>query len=403
MNFVDALYGSIEVNLPLTLIKAPELQRLREIRLCNINSPFITGGTSINRFEHAIGTAYLAQIVAKNHIKKERDKEAFIFASILHDIVTAPFGHSLEYLYETIHSTEYEHSNIWHMFFSGKTIPSSRFFYAASKVTLQYILNQDILEVIQNILEGKHTLSKFLVHSIDIDNIDNVFRFAYHIGLDFDKKVPAEIASNIDYEDNLLTFPASSIFCLEEWFRVRKILYRHLLENEGEFVAKALLERAFIECIKEEHITEDDWVMTDAEVVSYILNKGNSIARSNMKRLMLMDFPEFRSIFIINDYKALDLILSSGKLNIVNFAYENGCYLHFIRDVRKTCRQLQVKTKPSNEVKQIGYLNDRYLVGLFSDSQRDLVKIEEYLKGALKINLIPIMDLYRNDKQHTLF
>jgi HD superfamily phosphohydrolase len=92
MYFIDALYGKIELDVPPDIIKTPELQRLREIRLCNINSPFITGGTSLNRFEHAIGTAYLAQEITRNLKQDQHDQNSFIVAALLHDIITAPFG-----------------------------------------------------------------------------------------------------------------------------------------------------------------------------------------------------------------------------------------------------------------------------------------------------------------------
>ena len=63
----DALYGAI--NLPdfiWDIISCPELQRLREVRLCNINSLCLTGGANINRYEHAIGTCYLAKVCLDN-------------------------------------------------------------------------------------------------------------------------------------------------------------------------------------------------------------------------------------------------------------------------------------------------------------------------------------------------
>lgn len=102
MFFHDALYGDIDLNISSKILSLPELQRLREVRLCNINSPFITGGSNINRFEHAIGTAYLAQVFSEKHFVRGENRKNFIIASLLHDVVTAPFGHSLEYLFSAL-------------------------------------------------------------------------------------------------------------------------------------------------------------------------------------------------------------------------------------------------------------------------------------------------------------
>ena len=60
----------------------PEVQRLREVRLCNINSLCITGSANTNRYEHSVGTAFLAQINIESKLQKhlrlsKQDKELY--------------------------------------------------------------------------------------------------------------------------------------------------------------------------------------------------------------------------------------------------------------------------------------------------------------------------------------
>lgn len=53
----DPLYGRLQLTpLESRVFAVPELQRLRYIRMCNINSMLITGASEISRFEHALGT-----------------------------------------------------------------------------------------------------------------------------------------------------------------------------------------------------------------------------------------------------------------------------------------------------------------------------------------------------------
>lgn len=67
----DALYGKIEFSsLVYKCMLTPEVQRLREVRLCNINSLCLTGSSNINRFEHSVGTAYLAAVNAESMAQK---------------------------------------------------------------------------------------------------------------------------------------------------------------------------------------------------------------------------------------------------------------------------------------------------------------------------------------------
>ena len=389
MRFIDSIYGEIEVDIPADILICPELQRLREVRLCNVNSPYIPGGANLNRFEHAIGTAYLAQRFATSNNLAEFDRKAFIIASLLHDIITAPFGHSLEYLYSQLKKKEYEHANIRKMIFSGKTVPFSRKFYLGKKPIISTAIDYHLLDSVQNILEGHHTLSKFLSNDIDLDNIDNVFRFAYHIGIKFKLETPMRLVTSLVYSDNLLILSSDNIPYFNEWFNVRMHLYKQLLENPGDFAAKALLERCFIECVMEDVLTEYDWLLTDYEVVEHVLEKSNKTAQICMQRYMLMDLPKYSEITYSLETNKIDRILLDGKISLINDAFEEGVFLHFIKDVNKTRRVLKGILNRSGSMvsKNIGTSEDRYLIGFFSDNKRLLQKVISKTQGLLGISL----------------
>ena len=67
---LDALYAVLYFpNFIWDVLFTPEMQRLRELRLYNINSLCFTGASNINRYEHSIGTCHLAmQCIALNLI-----------------------------------------------------------------------------------------------------------------------------------------------------------------------------------------------------------------------------------------------------------------------------------------------------------------------------------------------
>src|SRR6266498_4717180 len=96
----DALYGRIlyPEYVSETLL-CPELQRLREVRLCNINSLCLTGGANTNRYEHALGTAYLALESLKNWSRPldKKTEQIIVLSALLHDVGSAAFGHSVQY------------------------------------------------------------------------------------------------------------------------------------------------------------------------------------------------------------------------------------------------------------------------------------------------------------------
>src|SRR5882762_6966065 len=98
---LDSLYGVIHLpSYVWDVLTTPEIQRLREVRLCNINSLCLTGGANINRFEHSLGTAHLAVecVEAWPRGLQAATKRHIILAALLHDVGTAPFGHSVQYV-----------------------------------------------------------------------------------------------------------------------------------------------------------------------------------------------------------------------------------------------------------------------------------------------------------------
>lgn len=278
----DALYGKIEFSpLVYKCMLSPEVQRLREVRLCNINSLCITGSSNTNRFEHSVGTAYLAAInveaAVQKHLKLTK-KETFIIAALLHDVANGPFGHSYEYIMEKkgfipeqglgdvlgdVVSTgigAHKNSSPFETIFFGKLR------------ALTSILNGSQKEEVSQIIAGCHPLSKLISDSIDLDNIDNVFRMAYHMGLDFRKEAPIKLAESMFIENGSVVFLQEAKTYLEEWYLVRQRVYKFLLLNPQEFAGKYMLTEAMdilFECISQGKAEGRDikWNYTDYQLM----------------------------------------------------------------------------------------------------------------------------------------
>lgn len=280
----DALYGKIEFSpLVYKCMLSPEVQRLREVRLCNINSLCITGSSNTNRFEHSVGTAYLAAInieaAVQKHLKlTKKEKETFIIAALLHDVANGPFGHSYEYIMEKkgfipeqglgdvlgdVVSTgigAHKNSSPFETIFFGKLR------------ALTSILNSSQKEEVTQIIAGYHPLSKLISDSIDLDNIDNVFRMAYHMGLDFRKEAPIKLAESMFIENGSVVFLQEAKTYLEEWYLVRQRVYKFLLLNPQEFAGKYMLTEAMdilFECISQGKAEGRDikWNYTDYQLM----------------------------------------------------------------------------------------------------------------------------------------
>lgn len=280
----DALYGKIEFSpLVYKCMLSPEVQRLREVRLCNINSLCITGSSNTNRFEHSVGTAYLATINIESDLQKhlklgKKEKETFVIAALLHDVANGPFGHSYEYIMEkkgfipeqglgdvftdVVSVGKGAHKN---------TSPFETIYFGKLRA-LTSILNTAQKEEISQIIAGHHSLSKLISASIDIDNIDNVFRMAYHMGLKFRKEAPEKLAESMFIENDRVLFLQSAKTYLEEWYSVREKVYKFLLLNPQEFAGKYMLTEAMdilFECISQGKAEGRDikWNYTDYQLM----------------------------------------------------------------------------------------------------------------------------------------
>lgn len=107
------VHGHIELPTRLfKLIDTPVVQRLRRLSQCGVVS-YVYPAATHNRFEHSLGVAYLAGVVA-SHLQKNQpelgitDQEVFCIqaAGLLHDIGHGPFSHLFEQLVCNFHHEE---------------------------------------------------------------------------------------------------------------------------------------------------------------------------------------------------------------------------------------------------------------------------------------------------------
>jgi len=288
----DPLYGAIYLSdFIWDIISCPELQRLREVRLCNINSFSLTGAANINRYEHSIGTFYLAQECLNSwpllNPIEEKEQKLFLLAALLHDVSSAAFGHSLQYV-ESKYG--FEHEAFKYAVtgekgdsYSYKSTTLEPIFFGMGRELLSKISVKD-LDEIDKIIKGEGRFGPLINSIMDLDNIDNVFRLVYHIGLVKSGEIPLKLARSLYIENNKLIVRKEAVPLIEEWHKVRKRLYLLLLLNPEEFSAKCMLTEA-IELAKEKEMHPFNWYDVDFELLQK-LSKASSETSNIISRLM---------------------------------------------------------------------------------------------------------------------
>lgn len=350
---MDPLYGSFDLDDFLVhLIIQPEIQRLREVRLSNINSLLLPGGSNISRFEHSLGTAHLANRLSHQFLLPERDRLQFVCAALLHDVGITPFGHLMEEAYfyagvpfdhekrlQQVFLGKAEYGNINIQLFEGKMVGFRK--VLDYKEFRKFRIS---VEEIFSIKEGKGPIGELINGTLDLDNIDNVCRMAYHLGIPFRKELPLELIEGFFLSENKLCYDLGKVNLVNEWLDLRERLYSILMLNPIDFAAKSMLVEAvrigLIGTSSNPSIfDESSWKLTDQELVRVLENYEPTA--TFMRRLRVSDLFEIIGLFWLkqdyqsNDFYTYESITSTRK----KIAENLGCkfediIIYLIKDKR---------------------------------------------------------------------
>lgn len=402
----DPLYGVTQLSeLEFSIISSPEIQRLRYVRMCNINSLLVTGASEISRFEHILGVLRLTKewIASQGDYLSEREAEELCAAALIHDFQTGPFGHSLQYVLEDNESDEnFVHDDIrhgGHLRFHQSSDASASF--AGRPFNCSELLSTRWANVTA-LIRGEGELGPLISGTVDLDNIDNVVRLAYHVGVanSKDADVAVELAKDIIPTEAGFEVSSNSIGLVERWQNIRRRLYELLLLDWGEFSAKAMLTRAMELAIEYELIGTDSWLRTDLELYDYLekvsVGKGQEIGEL-VKRIRCGDLYE-PAILIrsksVDLYEKFSNISSKRELEkeITDLAKEKlnlrlRLVLHPILDVKKTDRALDVIVRETGSPVTIGCNSSQLLIGVFLarpvESDQKNRNLKKLLEGFL--------------------
>jgi uncharacterized protein len=162
----DPVHGYVEVeDSLLQLLDSPPLQRLRYIRQLAF-SYLVYPGANHTRFEHSLGTMFLADIAARRFGLADEERMLVVAAGLLHDIGHGPFSHASEPLMmEYLRRTHDDIDQILEQEMGG-TLREAGF---------------DPVEICE-IVKGKHRLSAIIHGDLDVDRMDYLLRDAYYTG-----------------------------------------------------------------------------------------------------------------------------------------------------------------------------------------------------------------------------
>jgi len=162
----DPVHGYVEVEeFALALLDSPALQRLRYIKQLGF-SYLVYPGANHTRFEHSLGTMFLADVACRRFGLPDEERTLVTAAALLHDIGHGPFSHASEPLMEE---------------FLDRTHDDIELIVEEQVGGLLRASDIDPDELCA-LVKGKHPLSGIIHGDLDVDRMDYLLRDAYYTG-----------------------------------------------------------------------------------------------------------------------------------------------------------------------------------------------------------------------------
>ncbi|MGA2120712.1 MAG: HD domain-containing protein [Methanoregula sp.] len=267
----DPVHGYIEVeDFALRLLDSPVLQRLRYIRQLGF-SYFVYPGANHTRFEHSLGTMFLADVACRRFQLPDDERTLVVAAALLHDIGHGPFSHASEPLMDKyLHRTHDEIDPV----------------VEDCAGDLLIAAGVDPAELCA-VVKGKHPLSGIIHGDFDVDRMDYLLRDAYYTGAPYGT-VDAQrlIRHLIRYPDGTV-LDENGVNAAESLLIARTLMRPTVYFHHVSRIGESMFQLAALEHFAE---VEDDGIqqflrMDDAGCMYALLASENAIARGIARRL----------------------------------------------------------------------------------------------------------------------
>lgn len=414
MHVEDPLYGKIEISDHfLNLMSCAEFQRLKDVRLLNIHSPVLLALSDIRRYTHCFGVIHLAQrLCTKLGMAQSNNIEydTFLAACILHDIGTPPFAHLLEYKLRD--KTGWNHEKIVWDLLLGKFSSSGLYhqYYYGIKLKAYSILESMKIDIekLYSHITGKSILGKLLAGTLDIDNMDNINRMGWGLGLSNLKLELFNIIDNVTLDEDEIVYKKDVSKSIVNWGKTRKSIYERLVFDIPTVAAQCLLSDSFDIALENDYLTEEDWFLTDEQILWKLTEYRKT--RERIQRLMNRDLYQHLFTLWIDDTSFYSII-TTDKQNILSKIEEligSECSFYPFLDKGTFSKNVTIKVLTGLEKStiEIGETSKSVVVSFFTVKKSKVASkviskvrewfIDTYITDTKLLKIIPKDSSYEN-------
>ncbi|MBU4607065.1 MAG: HD domain-containing protein [Methanobacterium sp.] len=259
MKFIrDSVHGNLHINdLEIKLVDTPQIQRLRRIKQLGFTF-LIYPGANHTRFEHSIGTMYLASQMA-DHLNLDEDKKSILrICALLHDAGHGPFSHVSEAVLDDSHEV-----------LTSRVIKN---FKLGDIISENYHINEII-----DIINGKGVLGQIISGELDVDRMDYLIRDSHYTGVAYGIIDIERLIYNMKLENNLV-LDKKGVQAAESTLVARYFMYPSVYQHHTTRIVNSMFRRSLRKLIEQNIIdSEKIYQYDDADMIMACRNQDGFI------------------------------------------------------------------------------------------------------------------------------
>jgi HD superfamily phosphohydrolase len=231
MKFVrDSVHGDLQLDdFEVRLADTPEIQRLRRIKQLGFTY-LVYPGANHTRFEHSIGTMYLASRLARNLELDDETHSLIRCSAIIHDAGHGPFSHVSEGGIDNSHEE-----------LTSKLIKESQL----GDILSEKFSVKEVLKVIS----GQGPLGDIISGELDVDRMDYLLRDSYYTGVAYGIIDVERLLSNMKLENGLILH-GKGVQAAESMLLARYFMYPSVYQHHTTRIVNSMFRRCLAKLLE---------------------------------------------------------------------------------------------------------------------------------------------------------
>lgn len=268
MGFIrDSIHGDLHLTeFELKLVDTVEMQRLRRVKQLGFTN-LIYPGANHTRFEHSIGTLYLASKLSRRLGLEEDVIELLRVCGLLHDIGHAPFSHVSE------RALKHKHETVTKDIIRNSAITD----IITEKFNANYITK---------IIDGKTKYGQIISSDLDVDRMDYLIRDSYYTGVAYGVIDTERLLYSLKYDENdNIILTQKGVQAAESTLLARYFMYPTVYQHHTTRIVNAMFRVCLKQLLNDKIVEEKDLKLLDDGDLINIARNTTGLPEETMKNL----------------------------------------------------------------------------------------------------------------------